>query len=293
MQFKDKLISFLLILFFSIGLLLGVTAKQRRGLVKKSPDKNENIERNIEDKTPITIGEKNISMISNDEEPDAPDERYYKKARALQREFPSAFIMEGTTQTKNIALTFDDGPDNKSTPQILDILGEYQIPATFFVVGENIKRYPKIAERIVNEGHQIANHSQSHLRPTELSNRELMLEVLPVEQGLRGLTNLSQSPFYYRPPYGLLTSEQIMELAKKGYIVISWSVDSLDWAGSTSGEIKDKVIKSSFPGAIILMHCAGGKDGRINTVKALPKIIHELIDLGYGFLTIDGLLDLG
>ena len=97
-------------------------------------------------------------------------------------------------------------------------------------------------------------------------------------------------PSYYRPPYGLLTPSQIEQIGEKGYVVISWSIDSLDWTGSESEEIQNKVISSVYPGAIILLHCAGGKDWRFETTKALPRIIEILKEQGYEFTTIDALL---
>ena len=100
-------------------------------------------------------------------------------------------------------LTFDDGPDGKTTPQILDILNQYNIPATFFVLGKNVRAYPNIVKRMIDEGHQIANHSWSHLRPTELSLEEFILEVDSAEKILQD-TNIVSQFFYYHHPTVLL-----------------------------------------------------------------------------------------
>ena len=219
-----------------------------------------------------------------------PDEKYHKKARALADKYPHTFVLDYPTSEKRMALTFDDGPDDSATPEILDILENRKIKATFFVVGINILRHPKIVERMIEGGHQIANHSWSHLRPTEISGDELIKEIGSTQEIISDSTGSSR-PLYYRPPYGLLTIPQIEILQDKGYLAISWSIDSLDWAGASPEEIQKKVLGSAYPGAIVLMHSAGGKDHRQNTVKALPKIVDDLLGQGYEFVTIDSLLN--
>ncbi len=297
MYLKGKFIAILLVLPFSIGLVLGINTNKNHGI--NNQEKKQNI-------TPDKIVEKDAKIDEsyhktlrdtedwtndlNSEIKYPPDEQYYKKARILQKQFPNSFVMSYPTDKKIIALTFDDGPDNRTTPQILDILGQYEIPATFFVVGKNTENHMAVMKRMIEEGHQVANHSWSHLRPTDLTNHDFISEVLSVEEMLKKHIRLSQ-PLYYRPPYGLLTPDQIRQISDRGYIIISWSIDSLDWAGSKSEEIRDKVLDSAYPGAIILMHCAGGKDGRLETVKALPEMINGLIGQGYEFVTIDVLLD--
>ena len=105
---------------------------------------------------------------------------------------------------------------------------------------------------MINEGHQVANHSWSHLRPTELSLEEFLLEIDSAEEILQNYINRLE--FFLLPPsYGLLTPEQIEEINYKGYKIISWSIDSLDWNVSEPEKIQDKVISSVHPGAIILM----------------------------------------
>lgn len=125
-------------------------------------------------------------------------------------------------------------------------------------MGENIKSYPNVVKRMIDEGHQVANHSWSHLRPTDLSLEEFILEVDTAEKILQD-TNISSQFFYYRPPYGLVTPIQIEAMETKRYKIISWSIDSLDWLVSEPEKIRDKVIYSAHPGAIVLMHSAGGR----------------------------------
>ena len=301
MRIKGNLIVFSVILLFCVGLALGLTGRQNNyhtipKMIKYDSPNNQKI------KYHASINEDNNDQISVNPQKDqdaekaednySPDLEYYKKARQLQQQFPDTFIMSSQTQLKRIALTFDDGPDNKTTPKILDILDQYNVPATFFVVGKNVERHPTIAKRMIDEGHQVANHSWSHLRPTELTDHEYISEVIPVEETLTDYFNSSMH-LYYRPPYGLLTPTQIDQIRKKGYLVISWSIDSLDWAVSNPEKIRDKVIDSVHPGAIVLMHSAGGKDSRLGTVKALPEIIDNLAKQGYEFVTVQNLINGG
>ncbi|HZJ58065.1 MAG TPA: polysaccharide deacetylase family protein [Clostridia bacterium] len=301
---KLKVVS--IIVFFFLGMALGIISA--RGDRAKSPgdmqyttpeaDKKQFINFDAHKAHPRNQDDYNNGVagaIQEDEDNKVngdlqPDVVYYKKARVLQNKYPDIFIMNSTTEKKRIALTFDDGPENITTPKILDILKENKISATFFVLGREIKRYPDVMERMINEGHQVANHSWSHLRPTSLMDPEFIEEITLAKEILDDYMDLDV-PFYYRPPYGLLTPSQIEQMGEKGYMAISWSVDSLDWTGSASEEIQDKVIDSVHPGAIVLMHCAGGKDRRSETTKALPRIIETLQEQGYKFVTIDDLLN--
>lgn len=233
----------------------------------------------------------NINVAhANDQDKESPDTKYYKKARLLEKAFPGSFIMNSSSDRKVVALTFDDGPDTKTTPQILNILNEYNTPATFFIVGQNGKKYPNILQRMVDEGHQIGNHSWSHLRPTELDYRDFTSELFSTQDLLKGYVG-STKPFYYRPPYGIADPHQIEQMSNDGYLVISWSLDSLDWNTTNSKEILDKVINSIHPGAIVLMHSTGGPDNRLATIKALPEIIENLSAQGYEFLTVEDLIN--
>lgn len=317
MRLDKRLAGIILSLFFSVGLILGLASKQNNNLIDQEKERYSNpetedyklLDTSQERDGTNTKDDFNKNLVNTDNElnindpanfqttdknnqPDdncSPEEKYFKQGRPLQREFPDSFIMDFPTNRKVISLTFDDGPDNKSTPQVLDILKRFGVPATFFVIGKNLEPHKRVVERMVDEGHQVANHSWSHLRPTKLKGEDFLSEILPANKVLEDFIDLSQ-PLYYRPPYGLLTSAQVEEIRNKGYIVISWSIDSLDWTNSKPEEIRDKVINSAKPGAIVLMHSAGGKDGRRNTIKALPEIIENLTGQGYKFLTIRELL---
>lgn len=239
-----------------------------------------------------TLGEESLNsniILSNNKDNSSPTMDFASHVKNLQKQFPNLFFVSGSANRKDVALTFDDGPDGKTTPAILSILEEYAIPATFFLTGENIEKHPSIVKQIIDKGHQVANHSLSHLRPTTLEIKDFCNEVVFAQNILKKHIELT-NPYYYRPPYGLLYDDQIKEIEQKGYVVICWSIDSLDWATSNPDEILNNVINSIHPGAIILMHSAGGKDQRQGTIKALPGIISKLSEEGYRFVTVKELI---
>jgi multiple sugar transport system permease protein len=199
----------------------------------------------------------------------------------------SAFTFLPTTNNI-VALTFDDGPDPHITPKILDILEEYSITAAFFAIGENVQKYPEVVKRIVNSGHQLANHSWSHQRPTSIAASDLMDDVKKTQKILEEQYTCTR---LFRPPYGLVTPEQMQQLTLHGYKAVIWSVDSMDWYTTNALEIQKCVLDKVHPGAIILMHCAGNQRNRQATIQALPGIIQDLKKRGYMFVTPDEILN--
>jgi len=197
---------------------------------------------------------------------------------------------KGQKNKKMAALTFDDGPDDIYTPQILDILEEKKVKATFFVVGQQVRWQPEIFKRILREGHEIGNHSWSHPNFIELTTSELENEIKSTETEIRSHTGKSTTLF--RPPYGFITNSDIQIINELGYKIIMWSVDTLDWSGLTNEEIMSIVNRDLTEGAIILQHSFKNITGKLDgTVKALPEIIDKLIREGYEIVTIPMLLD--
>jgi peptidoglycan/xylan/chitin deacetylase (PgdA/CDA1 family) len=160
--------------------------------------------------------------------------------------------------------------------------------ATFFVIGENAQKYPEVVQRIVKSGHQLANHSWSHKRPTSITVYDLIDEVNKTQKVIEEKYACTK---FFRPPYGLVTSEQMQQLKLDGYKVIVWSVDSMDWYTTSPQQIQKCVLDKVHPGAIILMHSAGGYHNRQATIQALPNIISELKKRGYQFVTLDQILN--
>ncbi|PRZ15807.1 peptidoglycan/xylan/chitin deacetylase (PgdA/CDA1 family) [Laceyella sediminis] len=191
---------------------------------------------------------------------------------------------------KRVALTFDDGPDLQYTPQVLSVLKKERVPATFFVVGKMVQKYPKVVRRMVREGHVVGNHSYSHRELTKLTMAQLDAEIKLTDALIYHA--IHKKPLFFRPPFGVIDEKITAHLTKKGYKMIPWNVDTLDWQeGNSSDDIVNKVKKDIEAGGIVLQHSFGGPQIE-NTVKALPRIIAYLRDNGYEFVTIDQLYDI-
>ena len=191
------------------------------------------------------------------------------------------------TQTENpieekpkIALTFDDGPNPNYTPMLLDGLKERNVKATFFLIGESAKEYPKIVERIQVEGHLIGNHTYHHCELTALSPAKGLEEI---EQTSRVIEAIIGRPVQYvRPPYG--EWPEVLE-EKVSMIPVLWTVDSLDWTTENVEEIVNRVVTKVGENDMILMH-----DCYESSVKAAFQIIDLLQEKGYRFVLAEELL---
>lgn len=210
----------------------------------------------------------------------------------LQQRYPETVVLRGQQTDNSVALTFDDGPDPRFTPQILDILKENNIKATFFLMGARVEKYPDIVKRIVDEGHVIGNHTYWHPNLVkEADINTLEREVSSTEEVLAKQINYRTKLF--RAPYGFLYNELVEKLKGMDYTVVGWSVDSLDWRESPPEVISYNVLSNFEPGAIVLMHDGGEWDAdRTNTIKALQLIIPALKEQGMTFKTVPELLNI-
>lgn len=193
-----------------------------------------------------------------------------------------------TAPLKKVALTFDDGPDQVNTPEILSILERENVLATFFVIGQRVEQYPEIIKCIFADGHLLANHSRSHVDLSTLSNEDIVdLELDPTSKAVEDITGFY--PKIMRPPYGSLRADSLPFLQQAGWHVIRWTLDTFDWDKTRNKpeEIVERINLGHHPNAIILMHCNGRE-----TIAALPDVIQSLKTLGYGFVTISQLLNL-
>ena len=195
---------------------------------------------------------------------------------------------------EQIALTFDDGPYGTSTAQILSILEQKHVPATFFVMGKNVERFPEEVQRMVRDGHLVGNHSYNHEKNLAELSREKFKANLDMTEEIITRT-AGTRPVLFRPPYGLMSETMKHVLEEAGYTLVLWNVDPRDWdyASSTASEIVQRVEKAAKPNAIILLH--DGRDTHVNyprdnTVAALPKIIDGLENKGYTFVTVDKII---
>ncbi|MDM5248068.1 polysaccharide deacetylase family protein [Lysinibacillus sp. G4S2] len=206
--------------------------------------------------------------------------KYYEEAGQI--------LWDIKTDEKVIALTFDDGPHKKYTPDVLDILSKYNAKATFFIVGENAEKNPELALRVYEEGHELAIHTYTHPLRTNVS--KLMKEIKQSHATIFGITG--SSPVLFRPVKGQYTDAMIDAIVKEGYKVVMWSwhLDTFDWKNPGEKRIVNTVLKGAKPGSVVLFHDGGGN--REQTVRALKKILPELEKQGYKFVTISELLDI-
>ncbi|ANS74599.1 chitooligosaccharide deacetylase [Paenibacillus yonginensis] len=207
----------------------------------------------------------------------------------LRRKYADTFKFKGSRAAKQIALTFDDVPDPRFTPQVLKVLKEKQVKATFFVVGSRAKKHPGLIRIIQKQGHAIGNHSYSHPVLKNLSMREFKLEIERTEYVLEQITG--KKPLLIRPPYGEVNEEQVRWARHGRYKIVNWNVDSQDWKGISKEEVIRNVLDHAGPGSIILQHAGGGVGSDLSgTIEALPVIIDELKARGYRFVTVPELL---
>lgn len=197
-----------------------------------------------------------------------------------------SFARSGTyfmvhTEQKVVALTFDDGPDPAFTKPILDILKQKQVKATFFVLGENAHQNPSLLSRMIQEGHEIGNHSYTHY----YNQNKMVEETKQTDEIVYKETGMHTH--FYRPPGGYASKNLIEAIKNKGYIFTLWSIDSKDWRRPGVDRIVDNVLSNISPGAIVLLHDGGGF--RRQTVEALGQIIDVLQDDGYRFVTLSEL----
>ncbi len=211
--------------------------------------------------------------------------------------FPSGYVIDrhGLPKEKEVALTFDDGPDAVYTPKILDILKKYGIKATFFVTGDNADKNTNILQRTYKEGHELGNHTFSHPDISAIGYGQLKLELNTTDRLLQ--SRLGISTLLFRPPYAEdiepETPEQVkplMESSQLGYYTVGIGIDPKDWDKTSSTQIIEESLKqlSENRGRVILLHDSGGD--RSQTVLALPKLIEALQNSGWKIVPVSTLI---
>ncbi len=200
-------------------------------------------------------------------------------------------VLHGPDDEKIVALTFDDGPNEPYTSEILDVLLSEGVHATFFSVGVNVETYPDAARRIVTDGNVIANHSWDHSRIASAVDFRYS-QLVRAQDAIKTATGVT--PRFFRPPAGIHTPWQLKKVASAGLLTVNWDTEGYDWQRPNSPErIEQKVMASVRPGSIILLHDGDetrhGSD-RSQTVAALPVIIDTLRREGYRFVTLPEML---
>jgi peptidoglycan/xylan/chitin deacetylase (PgdA/CDA1 family) len=205
---------------------------------------------------------------------------WHEGKKDTQEAAAPGLAVQTDTDTKRIALTFDDGPHSVYTEQLLDGLAERNVKATFFLLGENIEGREDIVKRIQEEGHLIGSHTYYHVDISRLEQEEACLEI---ERAVEAVTDITgEEVEYIRPPFGNWNRELESSVCM---IPVFWSLDTRDWMTRNADQIVQKVVTDVEENDIILMH-----DSYDSTVKAALRVIDLLQAQGYEFVTADQLI---
>ena len=211
----------------------------------------------------------------------------YKVSKSRTFQFFGEIISRVNTRQKVVALTFDDGPTPGVTEEVLSILNEAGVKATFFVIGANLERNPEEGRKIVTAGHELGNHTYSHERMVLKTPSFIESEIERTDQLIRQAGY--QSAIHFRPPYGKKLILLPYFLARTSRKTITWDVepDSYPEIAADSNKIVAHVMEKAKPGSIILLHVMG----RSESLKAVKGIIAGLKGEGYSFKTVSEMLD--
>ncbi len=183
-----------------------------------------------------------------------------------------------------IAMTFDDGPSEKLTPKLLELLAAHHIKATFFVIGENVAEHSDIVARAAREGHEIANHTWSHPNLGKMSDENVRRELRRTDDAIKSA--IGTRPTLMRPPYGSITTRQKHWIRDEfGYQIILWDVDPLDWKRPGPSVVCNRILKETRAGSIVLAH-----DIHPGSIEAMPSTFSQLEAKGFKFVTVSELI---
>lgn len=199
---------------------------------------------------------------------------------STQRDLPIYCV---DSEKKVCSLTFDAAWGNEDTGQLIEILGEHNIQATFFVVGEWAEKYPESVKQLSDAGHEVMNHSSTHPHMPQLSAEQMISEVKQCNEKIKAITG--KEPTLFRCPFGDYDDAVVGTMRSIGMYTIQWDVDSLDWKDPPASDIVKRVVEKAQPGSIILFHNAA-----TNTPEALPAVIDGLIEKGFSFVPVSQLI---
>lgn len=194
-----------------------------------------------------------------------------------------------STGERRVALTFDDGPSPRNTPKLLDLLAEVRARATFFLLGRYVGRYRAVADRIVREGHEVANHGHWHA-PLPLLPR--CWKIREIEEGARRIERATgRRPRYYRPAMGWFNQQVLDLLRDRGQRPVIGSIHPRDSRRPGADSIVAHVMERIEPGAIVILHDGGWtpRVDRSQTLEAVSLLVPRLRERGYGFATLSEL----
>lgn len=205
---------------------------------------------------------------------------YWVKTHRFIKKMFSSFVWDVPGRAKTVYLTFDDGPIPQITPWVLQVLKQHNIKATFFCIGDNIKKYPETFKQVVNDGHIIGNHTFNHLNGWNTNNDTYLANFEQCENAI--LSGYGKDVKLFRPPYGKIKTAQAKAIKKLGYKIIMWDVLSADFDQTiTPQQCLQNVINNTTPGSIIIFH--DSIKASDNLRYALPQAVAYLKDMGYSF----------
>ena len=202
------------------------------------------------------------------------------EASASSRQLPIYCVQR---DQKMLSISFDAAWGNEDTQALIDILAQYNVKATFFVVGDWVDKYPESVKALHDAGHEVMNHSNTHAHMSKLSREEIIADVEACSDKIEAVTGVR--PTLIRPPYGEYNDTVISAIRSIGMEPIQWDVDSLDWKDLPASEIVQRVTGKVQPGSIVLFHNAA-----LHTPEALPAILETLLREGYTFVPISQLI---
>lgn len=212
-----------------------------------------------------------------------------KLAQTSKFQLSGQYFTKINTQEPVVALTYDDGPNPPYTDQLIDLLNQLGVKATFFTIGQNIEAHTQTVQNLIANGHEIGNHSYSHQKLIWKTSAFIRSEIQRTDELLQKL-GVNQEEILFRAPYGYkrFTLPYILNKMQKKNIL--WNLDPKDYHASNPEEIADRVISNVTPGAIILLHDGGGERGA--SIAATEIIVRKLQAQGYKFQTVSQMLKL-
>ena len=215
----------------------------------------------------------------------------YYATSAVRSQWLGATVWRGRTDTNEVALTFDDGPD-KDTEELLDVLGDLNVNATFFMIGSQVERHPAIARRVAELGHEIGNHSYSHPIFVSRSATETRKQLERAQQIIAETTDIR--PRLARPPYGVRTRAYFSAARNLNLQTVQWSDTGFDWKDHDAERIARDAIQHARAGSIILLHDgdSAGKSDRKRTIAGIPLIVGALKARGLEIAPLSQLIEM-
>lgn len=249
--------------------------------------------RKLEDVTAMELNEKDVTLYFSDGKSLSIVFSEHKEYIALNDpDIPSLYQNEPLSIAESpqidpdkpmVAITFDDGPNPATTPELLDLLKKYDVRCTFFMVGKNVEANPDIVKRIYQEGHELGNHSWDHADLSQLNEAQIIEELQSTDDAI--FKACGHDPLYIRPPFGAM-SDVYQNTVDRDSIL--WTIDTRDWESHDASKIKKIIDTYVSDGSIILLH-----DIHEDSVKAMKSVIPGLLEKGYQLVTVSDLYKYG